>query len=335
MTRLWTDGAEDPAGLAVLSGYTGTAIATSPVRSGVYAYRVSGSSSMYRNFSDLSEGYFRVGWYAKSNTDVYKSVRFRNGTTELITMGLSTTDKHFRVLIGGSVVATGTFAYNTFTYYALEFRIKIDDTAGVVQLKVDGVIDIDYTGDTKPGTATAINNLLLASNNDFPDPISEMYFDDLAINDTTGTVDNSWCGDGRVIYLAPNAAGDTTQLTPSAGANYAAVDDRPHDSDSTYVEGSTVDNRDLYNLAASGLAAGSTIGRVIPIASAKDTVANGGKIKLGLKTSTTEYFGDDLTLTTGYTPQYGSQYLTNPLTGNPWTIAELDALQMGVKVRGT
>src|SRR5574340_1629974 len=248
MTRLWWDGAEDPDGMAVWTAYNGASVVTTPVRSGARAFLTPYGKYAYKIFTDISEGFFRIGWRISGNYNVFKTVRFRNDTTELITLGLDTANQYFQILVGGSVVATGTAIYQIDTFYLLEFRVKIDDTVGVAQMKVDGVIDIDYSGDTKPGTATTINNLALVSNYNVAVGAADVFFDDLAINDTTGAVDNSWCGDGRVIYLAPNAAGDATQLTPSAGANYAAVDDRPHDSGSTYVEGITVDNRDLYNL---------------------------------------------------------------------------------------
>lgn len=335
MTRLWWDGAEDPAGLAVLSGSSGVSIVSSPVRSGLKAFLIGYGGYAYKNFSGISEGYFKIGWQISSNYDYTKTIRFRNGTTELFTLGLSTINNKFNILVGGSVVATGSFIYAINTFYLLEFHIKIADTGGLIQLKVEGNLDIDYSGDTQPGAATTIDNLYLSTNYNQATGAAFVYFDDIAINDTNGTVDNSWCGEGRIEYRTTNAAGDINQLTPSAGNNFECVDELAQDGDATYVEGSTVDNRDLYNLAASGLAAGSTINRVKPVASARDTVANGGKIALGMKTNATEYFGSDLVLTTGYTPVQGAEHLVNPNTGVAWTIAELDALQVGVKVRGT
>ena len=336
MARILSDGAEDPRGIALsMTGYVATnaAIVTSPVRSGAKAYRLvtyAGTGYMYKNFTGLADGYYRCAWRVTINNNTVKTIRFRNGTTELITLGLSTANQNFQILVGGSVVATGTFVYALDVYYLLEFYIKIDDGAGVIQMKVDGKLDIDYSGDTKPGAQTTIDNWYWASVGG-----GDTYIDDIAINDTSGAADNSWCGDGRIIYYTGNGAGDVTGLTPNTGANYAAIDELAHDSDTTYVEGGTVDLYDLYNLAASGIAAGSTINRVIPVAVAKDTVANGGKIAIGIKTDSTEDWSDDRVLTTSYTGAQGDEYLVNPVTGVAWTIAELDALQVGVKMRGT
>lgn len=54
----------------------------------------------------------------------------------------------------------------------------------------------------------------------------------------------SFCG-----WFSPTGAGDTTGLTPSAGANYAAVDEVPSDGGTTYVEDTTGNLHDLYETA--------------------------------------------------------------------------------------
>lgn len=331
MARIFTDGAEDPRGDLEWVN-TGANRVTSPVRSGVYAWRLYNTgNSMYRLFTASDEFYFRVAWHNTDGTaDPNESIAFCSGTTILVALRLDVVNKFFRVLVGSTQVAVGTFSWNPDTWYLLEFHIKIADTGGIIQMKVDGIMDIDYTGDTKPSTQTTIDNLYLRGLGN-----EHIKVDDIAINDTSGAADNSWCGEGRVIYLPDDSAGDSTQLTPNTGENWAAVDERAHDSDTTHVEGSTVDNYDLYNLIASGLATGSTILRVIPVAVARDTIANGGKIQIGIKTNSTEYWSADKTLAVTYTGQDGNEYLVNPQTGVAWTIAELDALQVGVKVRGT
>ena len=336
MTRIFWDGAEDPNGFASVwtEEYWNVERVTTPLASGTYSYRVPGNSYLKKTFTGITEGYFKVRWRISTNYFEinWGTVQFRNGATMLVQLGLDTTYRKFRIYIGSTLVATGTFTYALDTWYNLEFHVKIDDTTGVVQLKVDGILDIDYTGDTKPSTQTTIDSLYLYA---LGYVVNNAYYDDIAINDTTGAIDNSWCGEGRIEYKISNGAGDATELTPNAGANYAAVDELAQDGDTTYVEGSTVDARDLYNLAASGLASGSTIKRVRPVAVAKDTVANGGKIALVLKTNGTEYTGSDIPLTTTYATAEGTEYTTNPQSGNAWTIAELDALQAGPKVRGT
>ena len=54
---------------------------------------------------------------------------------------------------------------------------------------------------------------------------------------------------------------------------------------------------------------------------------------LGLKTVSTEYWGDDLNMLTTYNDYRGTVHTINPNTLAAWTVAQLDALQVGPKVR--
>jgi len=251
-----------------------------------------------------------------------------NGATELGSVRVNPTTHFIEIYTStGTLVDTGAIALTAGTMYLIEGHVKIDDAAGAIDVKIDGIADASFAGDTKPGAATYADGLWWSGAS-----TQTFQLDDLALNDTTGGVDNSWCGDGRVILLIPNAAGDVTGLTPSAGNNFECVDDIPHDTDTTYVEDSVVDDYDLYNLAASGLV-DKTILRVWAESRARDTVAAGGLMQLGLKTVATEYWSSDLTLLTTYDDYRGTVHTANPNTLAAWTIAQLDALQVGFKVK--
>lgn len=340
MTRVYWSGAEQ-GNLSEItsSGTTGSAsvgAVTTIKRSGAYSYRISysaGNGYIRIDYTAAGEYYFRIAYYTEATNNNQDAIQFRKGTTTLASMRVDHVNNKYQLVIGSSVVATGTMLYTPSTWFLFEFRLKIDNSAGVFTLKVDGVVDADFTGDTQPGADTTIDNLYLTVSHSLNG--CDSYFDDIAINDTNGSVDNSWCGDGYILFeQKPTAAGDVTQLTPSAGDNWAAVDEIPHDSDITYVESGTADQYDLYNVANTTIPDGSTISRVRVQAIAKDTVADGGKIKLGVKTNGNEYWSDDIALTTNYTAENGTEYTTNPNTSAAWTKEELNNLQVGAKVRG-
>lgn len=330
MTRIFTDGAEMGDLLFLDTGGSLT-VSSSQARTGTYAYFGANAQNATKTFTGASEIYTRFCIRTDAtplNTDIFV---WRNGGTTLGSLRLNTTTKKLEVYVSGSLVVTGTNVIQLNAWTMIEVHVLISDS-GIIETKVEGLLDATYSGDTKPGSATTIDNF----NYRAIQGASNCYFDDLACNNTSGAVDNSWCGDGHVIALVPNADGDVTQLVGSDGNqtnNYLLVDETPANGDTDYVVGSGINQYDLYNFSNSGLT-GVTIRRAWAESRARDTVAAGALTCLTIKTNSTEYDGTDRSLITSYTIQIlGDDYDTNPNTGNPWTISEIDALQAGPKVR--
>lgn len=333
MARIFTDGAEMGHILGWDNwGYSPTA-STAQKRTGDYSYAFDQGDSLVKMLGSITEVFIRQairlnGW---GNTRI---IEVKNGINILDSLAMDEQTHLLKAYSGASqtLLQAGTIPLSLNTWYLIEARIKIGDAPnGIFQVKVDGVLDIDYTGDTKPGSETTMTDYVICSNAGN----MSFYADDIAVNDTTGGADDSWCGDGHVILLKLNANGDVSQLMGSDGNqtdNYLLVDEVPADNDTTYVEGSTVDERDLYNLAPCGLS-NVDILRVQALAVARDTVAAGGKVALVVKTNSTEYAGSDESLLTTYTEVRGAAYKLNPNTSSAWSISDLDALQVGPKTR--
>lgn len=157
-----------------------------------------------------------------------------------------------------------------------------------------------------------------------------IWIDDIFVCDSTGSQNNNFLGLKQVIALMPNAAGDSAQWTPSAGDNYACVDERPP-SDTDYVQSETVDHLDLYNMEAVSSLTGGICGVQIN-ALAKSTVDGmPWNVKLPFKGSAQSDGDAELVWTSA--GEYVSRILeTNPDTGNPWEISELNSAQFGLKL---
>lgn len=331
MTRLLTEGFESGSILGVTSSYrVSISTTTNYVGSGVYAIADTGNGAWFE-FTIPDSGELYIRWRSWINqgdnaTDVY----WMNGSTTLGSCRVGTVNNpNTRYYVGDTLKQTNlnpVAILNTKRLY--EVRVKLDNSNGIIEHRIDGILVSSYTGDTIPAAITTINKVRFYS--------YASSFDDIAINDTNGAADNSWCGDGKIIALLPNAAGDSNMLVPTSGSainNYTMVDDRPHDSDTTYVESSTPDDKDLYNLAACGLSSGSTvINRVWVENIAKDTTTGSGIIKNVMKTNGSEYDSAEISLTTSYALNKGAEQLVNPQSSAAWTPEELDALQVGVKV---
>src|SRR3989304_5953104 len=331
MARIFTDGAEfgDLLFFSVVSGPF--IISSFYVRTGLYSYRAAAGTYGQKQFSSLSEAYYRfsIAFDNLACTDFFK---WLSSSTELGSLRRNNSTGKIDVYVGTSTyVASSTINPTLGTIYLIEVYIKIADSGGVIQVKIDGVLDITFTGDTKPGANTTFDTVRYYGGSQY------WYFDDLAMNDTTGSVDNSWCGDGKVILLKPNANGDSSQWDGSDGNqvdNYLLVDDIPSDDDPTYVQSAILANKDLYNLAASGLSDVAIL-RVFGEARARDLVAEGQKAALVLKTNGGVYEGPGNSLLTSYNRIVGPVYRLNPQSGLEWSVAELDAAQVGPMVGGT
>lgn len=80
----------------------------------------------------------------------------------------------------------------------------------------------------------------------------DIIFDDVRINDDSGSYCNTWPGEGEIIILRPNGAGSSSDWarggTSDLGANYLQVSETVPDDAGTYVEDNTAGQIDRYTL---------------------------------------------------------------------------------------
>ena len=133
--------------------------------------------------------------------------------------------------------------------------------------------------------------------------------------------------------LRPNAAGTYSQLDRSGcAANYQCVDESVTDEDSTRVYRKYPDESyglDTYNLPAHS---GSGVISSVTVYARCRKVAGNGRLTIACRTHDAVYYGSEETLTSGYVT-YSKEWTTNPNTSNAWTWTEIDALEIGQKIR--
>lgn len=236
---------------------------------------------------------------------------------------------HVRVRRNGTVVlATGTKVFNIGVWYYVELKIVFDDTVGAVQLKVDGVTDINLTNvDTKATSNPSANLLSLSGSN-------PVLYDDLYVLDGSGPSPyNDFLGDCRVETLLPNGDGNSSQLLGSDGNsvnNYLLVDEATQpNSDTDYVESATVGQKDTYAYGNLAVVSG-TVYAVAPIPWAKKTDAGSRAICTVARLAGTEVDSGAIALPSSYT--YYQDIRTTKPGGGAWTIADVNAAEFGVKV---
>jgi hypothetical protein len=170
-----------------------------------------------------------------------------------------------------------------------------------------------------------------------------IYFDDMAANDTSGSYQNSWPGEGKIVHLYPNAVGDVdnTNSTPNG---YLDVDEKPTPDDATSYSVFDATNDSLLvnteDSSAAGINSYDNISLVQVGYRHRDSVSSGSSIfipKIESQASGTLLSGTSLgdPDTTWYTnggayPRvYKLTSYVNPQAGGVWTPALLNSMQIG------
>jgi hypothetical protein len=342
MTRIFTDGAEsgDTRKFSTVVGTSSSIAAyTSTKRTGAYSYRfwyIYGPLYMYRTLSaSYTEFYCRFaanisGGVPYSLFSWYNTMSNIAGSLRITAYGANT--GYFTVYDGNTLRATSpAFTLIGGEWHLWEIHVKMAaDPNGIIEVKYDGVPLLSFTGATN--AQASMDTIMFACTTQ---DNCATYFDDIALNDTAGGVDNSWCGDGGVLAaLVPmTGAAEYSDLIASTGNAWDCVNEMPVNT-TDYVYESTVDKKSTYIMTdLASLAAGTAIKRVWVELNAVESSPEGGKIATLLRSGTTDTQGVDQTLGLTYASFNSSEYLVDPADSAAWTEAKVNALQAGAVVR--
>lgn len=183
--------------LPFVSGITqsgGVYIDSSIKHTGSYGLRLDGASTWVKFDIPSYGSYLDFGlWNYKNSSGRIdclahlsdgKEVGIRiNGATGVI-----------QAVVDGSAVASGIWVIPQATWFNVQVRLYIND-AGYIQVRFDGNNDIDYSGDTKPGSSVTIDSLYLK----YRDNATNDKIDDIVLGS------GGWSGDVRFDGLFPDA----------------------------------------------------------------------------------------------------------------------------------
>lgn len=261
-----------------------------------------------------------------------------------------TTGGNLQLFIGGSQVGSNSAALSSGTWYMLELYVDGTPASGsrICRARIDGV---EFAG---TATATTFNNprTLFVGGNVFFEASTTgvFYWDDIAVNDSTGSYQNSYPGSGKVITLFPDAAGDSNAwLDTSAAAgstnNYQLVDENPPNDATDLVQSVTANAQDLYNFGASGIGASDTVNVVEVYSRHRNNTADATtsfalvieKAAAGTKTQGSTVLPNTTTWRTGLgngtaEAVWPSLVAHRDPDGAAWTSTTVDSLQAGPKL---
>lgn len=217
--------------------------------------------------------------------------------------------------VDGSMVKSGSKITPEFQYHSLQMKIVVGDS-GYFESRINGRVDIEYDGDTKPGSGATVS-YVRASNGGSPD--NPPWFDDIVIS--TG----DWPATARIFPVPADGPGDDAQWSSTEFENWDAVDDIPP-NDSEYNSTSTDGLRDLVENNASFVSEGAGISAVVVWVRA---LSNAGEsLHPVTKSGATLGVYPSATLGTSYEHIQGI-WETNPDTGLVWTDQQANESQSG------
>lgn len=235
-----------------------------------------------------------------------------------------------------TVLGTGTQILTAGAWHYVEAKYVIHNSTGSVEVKIDGVTDINLTGQDTQATANATADQVgpYGGGNTVQAPVifDDFYACDGVDSGVVGAPNNDFLGDVRVEALFPNGNGTTSDLLGSdadSTDNYLLVDETIPDDDTTYVESSTIGDRDTYAYTNATATSGTVYGAVLyPLA--RKTDAGTKTICSIARLAATEVDSADRTLSVSY--QYFPDVHEEKPGGGAWTIADINNAEFGVKV---
>lgn len=238
--------------------------------------------------------------------------------------GLFTFTRNGTVL--GTSVAAPSFGAESY----LEVKCTIDDSAGVYEVRLNGIAIIGPTSsaDTKNTANTTADRIVFGSYTQ--SGAVTCVIDDIYICDSSGATNNSFLGDVRVDAVLPAGAGANTGMTPSASTNVSCVDENPANDDTDYVSSSVVSTKDTYDFTNISHTPASIFGIQINMIARKDD-AGTRSIAAVTRSGGADTDGATQALSTSYL-NYREIRETDPNTSAAWTKTNLNAAEFGAKV---
>lgn len=265
----------------------------------------------------------RARWRFQTSIDNQPFMHFRDGGTDQVRLIYRSTGAIEAVRQSTILATSATGLFNIDTWYELEFRLKVSNGAGEVAVNRNGaqIICIPSGADTQTTANGSIDEWVLGNE------VLDSYFDDCVL-DRAG----EYLGTGEVETLMPNAVGDLAQLTPdSPGDNYTRVNEKPHDSNTSYVESTAADQLDVYSFENRSLS-GTPMSVMLAVA-ARHT-AGSPTFKLVCRIDGDNYESGAFSTASIFRNHFLHPWANNPATGAAWTDEAINEAQFGVHALG-
>ncbi len=157
-----------------------------------------------------------TGHVALSRSGITSAIEFRSGSTLIADIQINGSAQ-VEIRVGGSLEDTSTETLTAFSFELLSWRYRMLDAGGIFEVFLNDDLTTpvaSFSGDTKPGAETTIDNVRLSDDDG-------SNFDDYAINALTMRYDG---GSGGVPAAGETITGGTSGATAKIGSVEAGSD---------------------------------------------------------------------------------------------------------------
>lgn len=231
---------------------------------------------------------------------------------------------------GANVLATSTNVLSASTWYYLECKAKVHNSAGTYEVRINGTatnwIPAATGQNTRNGTLNQVTEVwLMSTNGGVP-----VQFDDVYCADSISP-NNDFLGPQMICVLRPAGAGNYAQWTPNFGANFGNVNESYYDADLTFNQSSTANQVDSFVMEDAPISSGTITAIQHVIVAKQDAGA-----QRVLCAHQRDAGGDHASAVT-FNLSTSYQFLLDPKdtdvnTGNAYLLADLNAAEFGYKL---
>lgn len=292
---------------------------------GIYNFGTNSTNTVFVTFSQYFENSFNqgtIGAFFQLN---------QAGSAQLFVGFLDTgTIQVRRGDAGGPIVASFPYAFSNYQWNHWQIKLVIGNGGtGSVHIRRDGSpVDTFFTTniDTQNTALDVADSIYFGDYSG----THNSYLDDFMMYDSSGTEVNDWVGDIRAYTLLPTSNGSSTDFVPLTGNNWEMVDEQNPDNDTTYNYSSIPGAVDLFNVENLQADPATIFAVTVNVVARKSDAGIRRGTSL-LKSGAVTDEGVNTILASSY-DSIQKTYTVDPNTGNLWTKAGVDAIEVGYKV---
>jgi hypothetical protein len=303
-------------------------IVSSPRRNGNYALRgaYNGEDVIKRIPGGVSTAISGIAFYVGVFYYDHRFLGFANSADNMnVELRVNTLGRLYVSIRQGAAYYDTNINMATDTWYYAEMKAYCASSGGYVIVRLNGVEILNVSGiNTAYDSSNPNTERVKIRGHD------QFYLDDWYICDTSGTKNNDFLGDIKVLSYTPTRDGSRIDFTPvGATSNYQAVNETLQNSDTNYVTQSGIGMYDLYGFTAPSIS-GSLLGIQQTVTARKDD--SGTRfIKLIGSYGSNNAESSSISLLDSYRT-YFNIYESRIGTSEDWTLNDLNSAEFGFKI---